>query len=329
MDRNFVIDVLRIVACIGVLILHVMGFDGSLINTLFYYSGTISIPLFFMISGFLVLHKKDLNVRYILKRIINMAVVILILSLAYASALAVKGNHHFIDNITLLFIGSIFQKSQLSLLWFLWTLMILYLLAIPLKKLLYSRYRKKAGILFLLLSETVFLLQIYLSCHYGPFIYKEIPQTFRLWTWITYFYLGGCLKTDRSENKNVQFIALIACTAICITYEYILAKNIFPIMFAESFYDSLLIKIWVFVIIRFVCTIPLKNKELVLTLANATTGVYLIQVFLFKILNRLHFDNFIYNLLLLIILIIVCFAASVLINKKTTIIKKIINMRIL
>ena len=72
--RNINLDFLKIMACIGVVLLHttISGFkETSSWNylTYLYYLGTYSIPLFFMVNGYLLLGKNEISYSYILQKI--------------------------------------------------------------------------------------------------------------------------------------------------------------------------------------------------------------------------------------------------------------------
>lgn len=62
--RNINLDLLKVLACVGVVLLHTAmgGFketDSWNFSTYLYYLGTYSIPLFFMVNGYLLLGKRD------------------------------------------------------------------------------------------------------------------------------------------------------------------------------------------------------------------------------------------------------------------------------
>ena len=132
-NRNYNADVLRIIACIGVLVLHVLGTKGSIINTLLYYLGTISIPIFFILSGHFILNKKDLNMKYLLKKISNIIVLVLSLSIVYFILSLYKRGLN-LNLLYEIFFGTIIQRGKLNLLWFLWALSLMYIISLPLKK---------------------------------------------------------------------------------------------------------------------------------------------------------------------------------------------------
>lgn len=81
--RNYGLDLLKVYACFCVVALHAFG-SGNLIlehsngftrgitlSNLFYYGSTCAIPVFFMVNGFLILRKNNLNYEYIFKKIMS------------------------------------------------------------------------------------------------------------------------------------------------------------------------------------------------------------------------------------------------------------------
>ena len=72
--RNINIDLIKIIACIGVVLLHTTmpGFKETgrwNYSSYLYYLGTYSIPLFFMVNGYLLLGKSKITYPYILHKI--------------------------------------------------------------------------------------------------------------------------------------------------------------------------------------------------------------------------------------------------------------------
>lgn len=73
-NRNISLDLLKVLACIGVILLHTTmgGFKetGSWnLLAYLYYLGTYSIPLFFMVNGYLLLGKREITYPYILQKV--------------------------------------------------------------------------------------------------------------------------------------------------------------------------------------------------------------------------------------------------------------------
>ena len=72
--RNINLDLIKVLACVGVVLLHTTmgGFKetGSWnLLAYLYYLGTYSIPLFFMVNGYLLLRKREITYPYILQKV--------------------------------------------------------------------------------------------------------------------------------------------------------------------------------------------------------------------------------------------------------------------
>ena len=72
--RNINLDLIKIIACIGVVLLHTTmpGFKETgqwNYSSYLYYLGTYSIPLFFMVNGYLLLGKSEIKYSYILEKV--------------------------------------------------------------------------------------------------------------------------------------------------------------------------------------------------------------------------------------------------------------------
>ena len=72
--RNINLDLIKIIACIGVVLLHTTmpGFKETgqwHYSSYLYYLGTYSIPLFFMVNGYLLLGKSKITYPYIQHKI--------------------------------------------------------------------------------------------------------------------------------------------------------------------------------------------------------------------------------------------------------------------
>jgi surface polysaccharide O-acyltransferase-like enzyme len=75
MKRNLELDLLKIIACFTVIVVHVTGIIATnnsniyTINHTLYYIGSFSIQMFFMVNGFFSLNKKNISYQYVIKKI--------------------------------------------------------------------------------------------------------------------------------------------------------------------------------------------------------------------------------------------------------------------
>ena len=186
-NRNLSIDILRIIACLGVIILHTVGHSDKILLPI-YYLGTISIPLYFMISGYLIMLKKEVSYKYIIEKIVNSVIFVLIWSgIATVILFVYERKVLFLD----IFIGTFTQHNLMAILWFMWAIIIMYLLSPILRKIINNdKLKNKFLLLLIFLSEIIYIINITVFNNNKMLICNIVPQILRLWTWITYYYIG-------------------------------------------------------------------------------------------------------------------------------------------
>lgn len=194
--RILSLDLIKGLACLLVIFLHVSSpffyQDSSVVSHTYfsqvlYYVGTPAVPLFFMVNGFLLINKRSINYKYIFRKMFSILVPVLawngVLFVLYF--LVGKGK-----NLFELILGSLIQKGLFFQFWFLGALM-LVLLLVP----LFNKLLKISRIAYLIILM-IFLI-ICVSIDFLNHMYFDAPlqmniiQTFRIWTWITYYLIGG------------------------------------------------------------------------------------------------------------------------------------------
>ena len=289
--RNINLDLIKVLACIGVVLLHttMIGFNetGSWnLLAYLYYLGTYSIPLFFMVNGYLLLGKKNITYSYILQKV--KWILITVLSWTFIVWLF-KRDFALIPAKKV--IGSLLQRGYFSQFWFFGTLILIYLCLPILRKFLNS----KRSYLYILSSLVAIGLAFELTN-----IVLQMPlqsyliQTFRLWTWFFYYILGGLVaqfdkdivkKGFKKWMKVVSVLLLLISPVIL----FFLAKTIYHNFFAEYFYDILFVKVSSLGIFLTILTLDLKKKrsEWIVSLSNQTMGVFIIHTYVMKIWEKL------------------------------------------
>ena len=137
--RNINLDLLKIMACVGVVLLHttISGFkDTESWNylTFLYYLGTYSIPLFFMVNGYLLLGKNEISYSYILQKIKWILVTVSVWTLIIWIY-----KRDFSENPIKKVLGSLLQRGYFFQFWFFGALILIYLCLPILKKVLKSK----------------------------------------------------------------------------------------------------------------------------------------------------------------------------------------------
>ena len=289
--RNINLDLIKVLACIGVVLLHttMIGFKetGSWnLLAYLYYLGTYSIPLFFMVNGYLLLGKKEINYSYILQK------VKWILTIVSSWTIIVwLFKRDFIVNPIKKIIGSLLQKGYFSQFWFFGALILIYLCLPILRKFLNSKRSYLYILSFFVATGLIFelvniILQMPLQSH--------VIQTFRLWTWFFYYILGGLIaQFDKEFIKKgfKRWMKIVAVLLMLISplILFFLAKTIYHNLFAEYFYDILFVKIVSLGIFLTVLTLSLEENqsERIVTLSNQTMGVFIVHTYVIKVLEKL------------------------------------------
>lgn len=180
--RNINLDFLKIMACIGVVLLHTTmpGFKETgpwNYLTYLYYLGTYSIPLFFMVNGYLLLGKNEISYSYILQKIKWIFVTVSIWTLIIWIY-----KRDFSQNPIKKVLGSLLQRGYFFQFWFFGALILIYLCLPILKKFLKSKNRYLLALSLLVIIGFVLELTNYLL--QKP-VQVYVIQTFRLWTWFS------------------------------------------------------------------------------------------------------------------------------------------------
>ena len=289
--RNINLDLIKVLACIGVVLLHttMIGFKdtGSWnLLTYLYYLGTYSIPLFFMVNGYLLLGKRNITYSYILTK-----VKWILITVSSWTVIVWVLKRDFTVNPIKKIIGSLLQKGYFSQFWFFGALVLIYLCLPILKKILNS---KKSYLYILSFFAAIgFIFELANIMLQMP-LQSYVIQTFRLWTWFFYYLIGGLVaQFDKDFIKNgfkrwmkVVTILLLLISPVIL---FFLAKTIYHNLFAEYFYDILFVKILSIGIFLTIFTLDLneeKGKRIVF-LSNQTMGVFIVHTYVMKVLEKL------------------------------------------
>ena len=289
--RNINLDLIKVLACIGVVLLHttMIGFkDTGSWNLLayLYYLGTYSIPLFFMVNGYLLLGKKEITYPYILEK-----VKWILITVSSWTFIVWLFKRDFTVNPIKKIIDSLLQKGDFSQFWFFGALILIYLCLPILRKFLNSKRSYLYILSFFVATGLIFeLVNIILKMP----LQSYVIQTFRLWTWFFYYILGGLIAQFDKEFIKKGFkrwmkIVVVLLLLISPVILFFLAKNIYHNLFAEYFYDILFVKIVSLGIFLTVLTLSLEEEKSkwIVTLSNQTMGVFIVHTYVIKVLEKL------------------------------------------
>lgn len=197
MGRNTSIDLVKVIAMIMIVAMHT-NID-SIIETDSYSGYTIcisttcgiAIPLFFMVSGYLI-SLKEVSLRYILKKewgIIRFVCIVTTIYLIYEFCYI---GIYSIEDYYLWFI----QHGPFWQFWYLGSMMIMYLLSPFLNKMIISEKIYWYCFSIMGISFIAFILNLYVGFE------QDIIQTFLLWEWCMYYLIGGTIR----KNQDLFFL---------------------------------------------------------------------------------------------------------------------------
>ena len=304
--RNLGLDLLKIFSCIGVVALHstMPGFtlEQYNVSAYLYYLGTYAIPLFFMVNGYFLLNKKELTYSYVFSKIAGILTVVSVWNI-----LIWLVRRDFNVNPLRKIIGSLVQKGYFYQFWFFGSLIIIYLTLPIIKKVLEKDYSYSVVLLFLMVIGVV--IEIINTFILHKPIQQYVPQTFRLWTWFFYYILGGYLgKINIQEIKLTKFIIVSFSIIFMISpiLLFYLSKNVYHNIFAEYFYDAMIVKIvsiGLFILfVKIEKHIVLKNNELIVMVSSLTMGVYIVHTFILAQVVKYIDTNVGYNTTIILII---------------------------
>ncbi|VKR91361.1 repeating unit O-acetyltransferase WefK [Streptococcus pneumoniae] len=295
--RNINLDLLKVLACVGVVLLHTTmgGFKETgawNFLTYLYYLGTYSIPLFFMVNGYLLLGKREITYSYILQKIKW-----LLITVSSWTFIVWLFKRDFTENLIKKIIGSLIQKGYFFQFWFFGALILIYLCLPILRQFLNS---KRSYLYSLSLLMTIGLIFELSNILLQMPIQTYVIQTFRLWTWFFYYLLGGyiaqfTIEEIKSRFKNWMKIVSILLLLISPIILFFIAKTIYHNLFAEYFYDTLFVKVSTLGIFLTILMLTLNEnrRESIVSLSNQTMGVFIIHTYIMKVWEKVLGFNFV------------------------------------
>ena len=329
MNRENNLDLLRIISCIFVVIIHVSGIwieHANIQNYSFFVSvntlAKFAVPVFFMLSGhFNIENAKNENLHYFYNKTIRKILIpTFIFTLFYIFVKIVESL--LTKNYKTLFYDIV--TGNIGALWFLYALIPIYFL-VPLIIKTKNRIGENKFVLF---SSLYFIFSILFA------LSSKYYTSFNLGNAINYlgfFLIGSCItrvKLKSMISKIFVFIGIlffgILNIYIILTFQKLtsfgLSNNFLPINVCYS-------------ILIFILFNNLKfNYDLKLISSN-TFNIYLIHPFFVSIIKILSFTifidntyNYLYFLLILFIIILLSFSFSIVYNNVYNYLnKKIIN----
>ena len=326
--REYSFDILRVIAMCMVIIVHVSNVysrsyglisDSSFISSLIYNTiSRISVPIFLMISGSLLLDRNFNKTKYF-KRLIKFLLLIVVWDIIYLIW------EYLYLGLTYDKLYNLIYTPYRAHLWYLYTILTLYAIQPLLKKILDKSSNK---IKYLLLFIWFLLSSL-------SIVNSTIANVFTIFSYIGFFVLGKYLydfiKSNDLKKYNILWIVLIIlCITTSIFLNYTYSHKY------ETFYNLFFAYRTPFIIISsislFILVISNYKKDsvpkVIKMLSDVSLGVYLIHgIFLDITIKEFNYYNLhsVIGIPIFFIMILIGSVISVLILKKIKYVNKIIE----
>lgn len=289
-SRKSFLDLLRIIACFLVIVNHtnsVIFLNTApknptwFISLTYFFISKIAVPIFFMISGYLLLNKKD-SPKKSLQRFIRIAVVLIACGFIYAvyNTCGENPNPSFLTIIKTTL--STYYRSPTNALWYLYTYLGVLLMLPFLQKMTFLMTKRDYHIFFVV-SVTCFSILPILT-HYFPQI--RLSSDFQLplfGGYICMLLIGKYF--SRFEIKKTKFRFLVSCVlfvmmlafnVIATYFEHIKANSDYLFFDNRVFFPILLQSVCVFYMASFI-RFSEKSEKIISYIGSCTFGIFLIS----------------------------------------------------
>ena len=277
-EREYAFDVLRVIAMIMVIIIHVSNVytrsfnfidtNSYLVSLIFNTISRVSVPIFFMISGALLLDRKFDFKKY-KKRILKILLLIVAWDILYLIW-------------EYLFLGVIYDKlyklftePYRAHLWFLYVIIILYALQ-PLLKYILDRINNTCKIILFILWLLLSTVSMY---------NLSVANIFTIFSNIGFFVIGKYLYDylqNSKNNKKYTFIMIILLLvsfteSVYLNYTASVKFNMFYNLFFAYRTPFIILATFIIFKLVYIYCHDKKPNELIMLGSELSLGVYLIH----------------------------------------------------
>lgn len=273
-QRNYNYDIMRVLACIMIICMHApmpnLNANGIILSTISYFTAP-GLCLFFVISGSLLLPIKTDTTTFLKKRLGKVIMPTLVFTILYIILNCINGEQ---QNILRTICSIPFSAQGHGVLWFMYTLIGLYLVAPIISKWLDSASKREVELYLLLWVITLCfpILKLFVGINEG-----NTGVLYYFSGYIGYFILGYYLK---KYPESISLKKLIIPDIIAI-----IAPIAFKVMHIEIDFYSMFWYLSIFVTLLcttiYVLISKIKIKKgggIVELISNLSFGIYLIHI---------------------------------------------------
>lgn len=253
--------------------LHVQvggGLAPSELLRLQYGAELCAMPLFFMVSGYLMQGKMP-DYKYTLRKVYNILKYVLIIVGLTCVCTGIIEGHPRPHSLYLWIIGG----GNLWQFWYFGSMIIIYLVTLWICKLVASKYARWGLIVAGLCCTIVFFLN-----HYIDFERTYIIQTFRLWNWLFYFMAGAYIKQYGLPHHVTIWIVILLGVQCSLLVAY------GPVRGVEYYHCSIFSMMYAYCVFAYCIGREWKETRFVKEMSGVFLPVYTIHPFLSQLLSN-------------------------------------------
>lgn len=262
------------VVCLHTTLQYITPCNISMADIL-YRTAVISIPLFFMTSGYLMLGRKDINYTYVSHKIVN--IIKFVFAIIFLWWLLHSAKQHSLDLNILArtFFCSFIQKGSFGIFWYFGAMVIIYTL-LPLLNYIYEHNVKVFKFLLITLfviCNIIFICNLLWGGNYLLFSHLGCGIGF------FYFCLGGYVK--HISTLRIKSIYIILLILFNLVFQEVLIPYIGTEL-CEYFYSSLIVMLLSASIFKYIIDKPIHNNSLLNKISVLFLPVYTFHMFIIK-----------------------------------------------
>lgn len=278
MKRNLSIDLVKIIAMFMVLALHVeitgLVPDNFVMQCNLGYS-SIAIPMFFMVSGFLMAGKQ-LTVGYSWRKIRGILKFVFITVLFFCFYWTIYNNIiHGYNTAPYFNLSSLvswfWQDGLMWQYWYFGSMIIVYATLPLLRNVIHSKKLIRLIAVCIAVSFVFFILNLkynFEGCY--------IRQTYRVWYWFMYFFLGAYIRQNRDRFMFVKWKHAIL---MCVVYTcfQVPVMRIANLSSDEYFFGSVLCMLYAISVFCACLNTKIESSKIISMLSSLFLPVYAIH----------------------------------------------------
>ena len=330
-QKYYYLEILRIIACVLVLFNHTINtilprndMEVFIFNFIFMLS-KIAVPIFFMISGYVLLKRdysyKELYLNKFVRIFIAVFGCTILISL-------IRDNFNIISIIKSFFTEPIFIAY-----WYLYTLLGIYLIVPFLRKMIKNFTEKDFKIfslIILIIPGIILFLNVFISINISKFFTDPLFH-YSLGYLVVGYWLGN--KTINKKQFNISlvvFVISIMLTIILLQINYINSGNNTLILDNIGYITTIIPSISAFLIIKHVFENKIPKNKMLLKISECTFGIYLFHMIILHRVSNLGFIIKAYELnpflgvFTIVTFIFILLVVVTMILKKLPVIRKIL-----